>query len=139
MSRKNNPQVLSRDQIQVVKFGGKNLDPRSHLAGHNLPIKIYLNDQDLRHENYLTNMFTTFCVNLSHSFSSNKIIERTRMKQDIPRPSSQHEGDVFAPEGLRAGMREKNRKQKTRNKGKGTKRGWGERVFILEGQSAASG
>lgn len=32
-----------------------------------------------------------------------------------------HKGDLFAPEGQRAGIRDKDRRQRTRGKGKGTR------------------
>lgn len=48
-----------------------------------------------------------------------------------PRPSSQHNGDIFVPEGQRAGIRDKDERtretKRTREKGKGAResgQGW---------------
>ena len=43
-----------------------------------------------------------------------------------PRPSSQHKGDLFAPEGQRAG----NKRQRQEIKGEGV----GEVIFVPQGQ-----
>jgi hypothetical protein len=42
--------------------------------------------------------------------------------QDTPRPISQDKRDVFAPEGQRAGIRDKDRIERTRKNGKGTRK-----------------
>lgn len=57
---------------------------------------------------------------------------------DTPRPSSQHKGDVLAPEGQRAGNRRQKQEPEDQEEGEGNK-GEGKGVFVPEGQRTASG
>ena len=60
------------------------------------------------------------------------IIVRKKLAQDLPRPSSQHKGDLFAPEGQRAGN--KRQRQEIEDEGEGERnKGEGEGIFVLEG------
>ena len=49
-----------------------------------------------------------------------------------PRPSSQHKGDLFAPEGQRAGNKRQRQEIEDEGEGEG-KKGKGAEVFVPEG------
>jgi hypothetical protein len=58
--------------------------------------------------------------------------------QDSPEPSSQCKGGLFASRGERAGIRDKDRRQRVREKKNGL-RERGEGIFAPEEQRSASG
>ena len=59
-------------------------------------------------------------------------MEGPESAQDTPRPSSQHKGGLFAPEGQRAGN--KRQRQETENEGEGErKKGYEEKGFAWVG------
>jgi hypothetical protein len=43
-------------------------------------------------------------------FSVTKVIGFERVSSELPRPGSQHKGDLFVPERQRAGIRDKDRR-----------------------------
>lgn len=56
------------------------------------------------------------------------------LAQDTARPSAQHEGDLFVPKGQRAGIRNKDRRQRKREMGKGTQERGGGKEQGREGR-----
>ena len=63
---------------------------------------------------------------------------RKSVSQGPPRQSSQHKGDLFAPERQRAGHKSQRREIEDKREVERNKR-WGKRIFVQEGQRAASG
>jgi hypothetical protein len=51
------------------------------------------------------------------------IIVRKKLAQDLPRPSSQHKGGLFAPEGQRVGNKRQRQEIEDEAEGKGGRRG----------------